>query len=414
MKKVECSAQATNKLAKSVLRSLGRITLAVVLPLFFSSSSCANQKLSNVGLKKAESQLEGLREITVSQNRIPRSINPDKSVKWIEEPYDWTEGFWSGTCWMMYDYTKDKKWKESAEKSQKIFLEHKNLTNDHDLGFIFNNSYGLAYKITGEEQYKKVLIDAANSLCTRFNPKVGCIQSWDVTDNWQSLRGWKFPVIVDNLMNLEMLFEVSKLTGDNKYRDIAIAHANTTLKNHFRPDASSYHVVDYDPETGTVLKRVTAQGYANESAWARGQAWALYGYTMCYRYTNDKKYLDFAQRVAAFILNHPNYPADGVPYWDFNAPDIPNAIRDASSGAIMASAFLELCKYTHNKYLANAQHILKSLASDKYAAKPGENGNFILKQSVGSLPHGREVNVPLNYADYYFLEALTRLKEMNL
>jgi rhamnogalacturonyl hydrolase YesR len=215
-------------------------------------------------------------------------------------------------------------------------------------------------------------------------------------------------------MNLEMLFEVSKITGDNKYREIAIAHANTTLKNHFRPDASSYHVVDYDPETGAVLKRITAQGYANESAWARGQAWALYGYTLCYRYTNDKKYLDIAQRVASFILNHPNYPADGVPYWDFNAPDIPNALRDASSGAIMASAFLELCKYTDNKYLANAQHILKSLATDKYTAKTGENGNFILQHSVGSLPHGGEVNVPLNYADYYFVEALMRLKEMNL
>jgi len=414
MKKVECRAQATNELVRSVLRNFGKLILVVTLPLFLNSSSCATQKLSVSGLKRAENQLEGLREIAVNQNRIPRSINPDKSVKWIEEPYDWTEGFWSGTCWMIYDFSKDKKWKEAAEKSQKIFLEHKNLTNDHDLGFIFNNSYGLAYKITGEEQYKQVLIDAANSLCTRFNPKIGCIQSWDVKDNWQSLRGWKFPVIVDNLMNLEMLFEASKITGDNKYRDIAIAHANTTLKNHFRPDASSFHVVDYDPESGAAVKKVTAQGFANESAWARGQAWALYGYTMCYRYTNDTKYLDFAQRIASFILNHPNYPADGVPYWDFNAPDIPNAMRDASSGAIMASAFLELCKYTDNKYLANAKHILKSLATDSYSAKPGENGNFILKHSVGSLPHGREVNVPLNYADYYFIEALKRLKEMNL
>jgi len=395
-------------------RNLMPFFLMATALLFLSSNSCANQKVSQVGLENAEKQLSGLLDVATQNNKIPRSINPDKSVKWIEEPYDWTEGFWPGTCWMMYESSKNEKWKKGAIASQQIFLAHKDLTNDHDLGFIFNNSYGLAYKITGDNQYKQVLIDAANSLSTRFNAKVGCIQSWDVVDNWQSLRGWKFPVIVDNLMNLEMLFEVSKLTGDNKYRDIAIAHANTTMKNHFRPDASSYHVVDYDPETGVVLKRVTAQGYANESAWARGQAWALYGYTLCYRYTNDKKYLDFAQRVAAFILNHPNYPADGVPYWDFNAPDIPNAIRDASSAAIMASAFLELCKHTDNKYLANAQHILKSLASDKYAAKPGENGNFILKQSVGSLPHGREVNVPLNYADYYFVEALTRLKEMNL
>jgi len=177
MKKKQDRVQIGNIFRKSMLTKLSRISLTIVLPLFLLSSSCANQKLSIAGLKKAENQLAGLREMAVNQNRIPRSTNPDKSVKWIEEPYDWTEGFWSGTCWLMYDYNKDQKWKEAAEKSQKIFLEHKNLTNDHDLGFIFNNSYGLAYKITGEEQYKKVLIDAANSLCTRFNPKVGCIQS---------------------------------------------------------------------------------------------------------------------------------------------------------------------------------------------------------------------------------------------
>lgn len=400
-------------LGNKLFRIVGVIAFLVIAQSFLSPSICTSNKLSISALKKAESQLERLREIAVNQSRIPRSVNPDNSVKWIEEPFDWTEGFWSGTCWMMYDFSKDKKWKEAAIKSQELFLEHKNLTNDHDLGFIFNNSYGLAYKITGEEQYKQVIIDAANSLCTRFNPIVGCIQSWDVIDNWQSLRGWKFPVIVDNLMNLEILFEVSNLTGDIKYRNIAIAHANTTLKNHFRPDASSFHVVDYDPETGEVLQQVTHQGFANESAWARGQAWALYGYTMCYRYTNDKKYLDFAQKIASFILNHPNYPADGVPYWDFNAPDIPNAFRDASSGAIISSALLELCKYTDYKYLENAKHILKSLSSDSYSALFVDNGYFVLKHSVGNLPRGREVNVPLNYADYYYIEALKRLKEMN-
>jgi rhamnogalacturonyl hydrolase YesR len=348
------------------------------------------------------------------QNIIPRTLHPDNTVKAIFPVYDWTEGFWSGTCWMMYEFSKNEKWKNEAIASQKVFVAHKDLTNDHDLGFIFNNSFGKAYKITGEKQYKEVLIDASNALITRFNPKVGCIQSWDVVDNWQSKRGWKFPVIIDNMMNLEMLFEASLLTGDVKYREVAIKHANTTMNNHFRPDASSYHVVDYDPETGAAVKKVTAQGYANESAWARGQAWALYGYTMCYRYTNDKTYLDFAQRIASLILNHPNYPADGVPYWDFNAPNIPQAYRDASSAAIMASAFLELCSYTDNKYLGNAQHILKSLTSDKYTAKNGKNGNFILKHSVGSLPHNNEIDVPLNYADYYYIEALNRLKEKNL
>lgn len=385
--------------------------------LLFSSTilGCAtNNDMVDSRLQNAEKQLTVLRTASLQENNIPRSTNKEGGIRWIETPYDWTEGFWSGTCWMLYEHTKDNQWKEAAIISQKLIKHHKDLTNDHDLGFIFNNSYGKAYRITGEEQYKQVLIDASNALITRFNEKVGCIQSWDVVGNWQAERGWRFPVIIDNLMNLEMLFEASNLTGDSTYNHIAIAHANTTMQNHFRPDGSSYHVVDYDPETGEVLHRVTAQGFADESAWARGQAWALYGYTMCYRYTKDKKYLGFAERIANFILTHPNYPEDGVPYWDFNAPNIPNEIRDASSGAIMASALLELSTYTNDKYLKPALHILNSLSGDTYTAEPGENGNFVLKHSVGSIPHGNEIDVPLNYADYYYIEALVRLKERRL
>ena len=258
------------------------------------------------------------------------------------------------------------------------------------------------------------MIDAANSLCTRYNSKVGCIQSWDVNDNWQSLRGWTFPVIIDNMMNLELLFEVYNFTKDEKYKNIAISHANTTMKEHYKSNGSSYHVVDYDPDTGKAMKRVTAQGYSNESAWARGQAWGLYGFTMCYRFTKDKRYLEFAEKIAEFILNHQNYPADGVPFWDFDAPDIPHAKRDASSGAILASALLELCEYTDDKYFNEAYHILKSLSSHKYKAKLGENGHFVLKHSVGSIPHNSTVDVPLNYADYYYIEALIRLKDKEL
>ncbi|MFT4092932.1 MAG: glycoside hydrolase family 88 protein [Niabella sp.] len=362
-------------------------------------------------LQHAAQQLTGLREAAIKANNIPRSIQKNGQIRWIETPYDWTEGFWPGTCWMLFEKTKDQEWQQAAIAAQKIYKDHKNLTNDHDLGFIFNNSYGKAYRITGDTSYKQVLTDAANSLITRFNKNVGCIQSWDVTSGWQKERGWKFPVIIDNLMNLELLFEASNITGDTKYKDIAIAHANTTMRNHFRPDGSSYHVVNYDPETGEVLSRVTAQGFADESAWARGQAWALYGYTMCYRYTKDKKYLDFAEKIAGFILNHPNYPKDGVPYWDFNAPNIPDEKRDASAGAIMAAAFIELSNYTNGKYLKNAEHIVNTLSGNVFAAKPGENGNFILRHSVGSIPHGNEVDVPLNYADYYYIEALIRLSD---
>lgn len=385
-----------------------------IISLVFVLIGCKSADFSAVNLKKSEERLISLRTISMKENKIPRTIEKDGSIRWVADGYDWTKGFWPGVCWMEYENTLDPKWKEAAESKQKLFLSDKDLTNDHDLGFLFNNSYGKAYKITKNPKYKQVLIDASNSLITRFNKNVGCIQSWDVVGNWQSERGWKFPVIIDNMMNLEMLFEVSILTGDEKYKEIAITHANTTMKNHFRPDGSSFHVVDYNPETGNIASRVTAQGYANESAWARGQAWGLYSYTMCYRYTKNKKYLDFAEKIAAFILNNPNYPVDGVPYWDFNAPNIPNAPRDASSAAIMASAFLELSSYTNDKYMKEAMNILESLASDSYTSKIGENGNFVLTKSVGSLPHCNEISVPLNYADYYYIEALMGLKKLGL
>src|SRR5690606_23444436 len=336
---------------------------------------CQTDNSSKVLLDRSEKQLSTLRTAAREESKNPRTLTKDGHIHWIQSSYDWTEGFWPGTCWTLYEVSKDKKWKEAATASQKLFEEHKDLTTDHDLGFIFNNSYGKAYRITKEERYKQVLLDAARALSTRFNDTVGCIQSWDVDHGWQAERGWKFPVIIDNMMNLEMLFEASDITADSSYRKIAVAHANTTMANHFRPDGSSFHVVDYDPATGKVAPQVTAQGYSDESAWARGQAPALYGYTMCYRHTKDKQYLNFAEKIAAVILNHPNYPEDGVPYWDFDAPNIPNEIRDASSGAILASALLELSSYTDDKYLASAQHILDSLASDTYTAKTGENGN---------------------------------------
>jgi unsaturated chondroitin disaccharide hydrolase len=387
---------------------------AVILSLAMMVSACKSTEFSDNALKSSELQLDALREISIKNNKIPRTIEKNGSIRWVLDSYDWTKGFWPGVCWMQYEITKDVKWKEAAEANQKIFLSDKDLTHDHDLGFLFNNSYGKAYKITKDPKYRQVLIDASNSLITRFNKNVGCIQSWDLKDNWQSKKGWSFPVIIDNMMNLEMLFEVSILTGDDKYKEIAITHANTTMKNHFRPDGSSYHVVDYNPQTGNVISRITAQGYADESAWARGQSWGLYAYTMCYRYTKDKKYLDFAEKIAKFILDNPNYPNDGVPYWDYNAPDIPNAPRDASSGAILASGLLELSTYTNDKYLKQATHILQSLATENYTAKLGENGHFVLKNSVGSLPMGNEVSVPLNYADYYYIEALMGLKKRGI
>ncbi|ETZ21372.1 hypothetical protein N824_28295 [Pedobacter sp. V48] len=277
------------------------------------------------------------------------------------------------------------------------------------MGFKVYCSIGTGYRLTKDPHYKEVIIESAQTLSKRFNPKTGVIRSWDhSTDKWVN------PVIIDNMMNLELLFEATKLTGDSSLYKIAVSHANTTMKNHFRADYSSYHVIDYDPNTGAVLKKNTHQGFSHESAWARGQAWALYGYTMCYRYTKDPAYLNQAEHVAAFILNHKNMPKDLVPYWDFDAPGIPNEPRDASAAAVIASGLYELTGYSSNKdlYKSKADLMLQSL-STKYISPKGENKGFILLHSTGSKPSNSEVDVPISYADYYYLEALLRYKALS-
>ncbi|MFK5972858.1 MAG: glycoside hydrolase family 88 protein [Flavobacteriaceae bacterium] len=366
---------------------------------------------SHLLLANAEKQLNLQRLEAEAANKIPRTITADGDLHWTKENFDWTEGFFPGSCWYLYEATKDEKWKNAAEKFQILFEDHKFRTTNHDLGFVFNCSFGNAYRLTKTEAYKQVMITAADSLVTRFNPKTASIKSWDVDKGWQSKRNWKFPVIIDNMMNLELLFKVSEMTGDAHYKEIAIAHANATLKNHFRKNNSSYHVVDYDPETGEVRGKQTAQGFADESSWARGQAWGIYGYTLCYRYTKDERYLAQAQKIAKYILEEKSTPDDGIPYWDYNAPKIPNEPRDVSAAAITVSALIELDGYTQESYLPAINKQLNSLASDRYTAKIGDNHNFILKHSVGSIPHNNEIDVPLNYADYYYLEALIRYQK---
>ena len=362
-------------------------------------------------IEHAEKQLTLQLAEAEKVNRIPRTINSDGDLHWAKEGFDWTEGFFAGSLWYMFENTNDKKWKHAAEKFQALFEDHKNYTTYHDLGFVFNCSYGNGYRLTKDETFKQIMITAGDSLLTRFNPTVGCIKSWDVDKGWQSERNWMFPVIIDNMMNLEMLFELTELTGNQKYKEVAIKHANTTLKNHFRKDNSSYHVVDYNPDTGKVRGKQTAQGFADESSWARGQAWGLYGYTVCYRYTKDQRYLEQAQKIADYIINYKETPNDGIPYWDYNADNIPNEPRDVSAAAITVSALIELNAYSDVEYLSAIDKILSSLASDKYTAKIGENKSFILKHSVGSIPHGSEIDVPLNYADYYYLEALMKYQK---
>lgn len=252
------------------------------------------------------------------------------------------------------------------------------------------------------------MLIGAKSLATRFDPKVGVIKSWN------KFQSFDYPVIIDNMMNLEFLFWAARESGSKEFYNICLSHADSTLKHHFRPSGSSYHLVCYD-KNGKVLRKKTAQGYADYSAWARGQAWAFYGYTAMYRETKKKKYLAQAQQITSYILNNPNLPKDKIPYWDYNAPNIPNEERDASAAAITASALLELSTMRVAKaedYFKNAEATLQSLSPPAYKAKIGENNYFILMHSTGHKPANSEMDMPLIYADYYYLEALLRYQAL--
>ncbi|MFB0496593.1 glycoside hydrolase family 88 protein [Mucilaginibacter sp. NFR10] len=339
--------------------------------------------------------------------QFPKTYHPNTDKFETSNSSWWCSGFYSGTLLNLYQQTKDAELLNQANENLKGLEKEQYNKGTHDLGFMMYCSFGTANHLEPKPEYKEILINSAKSLSTRFNPTVGCIRSWNSKAN-------DFLVIIDNMMNLELLFYATKATGDSSFYKIAVTHANTTMKNHFRPDFSSYHVINYDEQTGAVKEKKTAQGFANESAWARGQSWGLYGYTVMYRETKDKKYLEQAKNIAHFILTNPNLPADKIPYWDYNAPNIPNALRDASAASVMASALLELCRYVDKKdgqeYFNTAQTIIKNLSAPAYKADLNTNGGFILKHSVGHFPAGTEVDVPLTYADYYFVEAMERYK----
>ena len=344
------------------------------------------------------------------EDLLPRTLDTVGNLVTAKSSW-WTSGFFPGCLWYLYEYSKDGKIKEYAEMMTARIEKEKNNTGTHDLGFMLYCSFGNGLRVTGNKNYIEVLLTGAKSLSTRFRPKIGCIQSWN------SRKGWQCPVIIDNMMNLEFLMWAFKSSGDSSYYKICVSHSDTTMKNHFRPDYSSYHVVSYDTITGRVEKKQTSQGASDESAWARGQSWGLYGYTVMFRETKLVKYLNQAIHIADFMIDNPNMPQDKIPYWDFNAPGIPNAKRDVSAAAVMASALIELSGYVQpelgKKYLGIAETQLRSLSSSAYLAKAGKNGNFILMHSVGSIPGKSEVDVPLTYADYYFIEALLRYKSLS-
>ena len=380
-----------------------------LLSLFVLGSCSAERDPKIASLKHAigvaDSQLLDAAAELDTTNCFPRSLMPRFRAV---DAKDWTSGFFPGSLWQCYRFTGDEKLLAEAEKYTGRLEGIQYYKGTHDLGFMVFCSFGQQMQTLHDRHSEAVIVEAAKSLVSRCDPRIGLIRSWDFGE-------WNYPVIIDNMMNLELLMWAADRSGDKSlrvYRDVAGRHADITMKNHFRDDASSFHVVSYNDD-GTVESRGTFQGYSDSSAWARGQAWGLYGYTMCYRETGDAKYLKHAERIADFIMHHPNTPADRIPYWDYNAPDIPDAPRDASAAAIMASAFVDLSSLTNKpeekgRYLKMAEKQLRTLASDAYLARPGENGNFLLMHSVGSRPDNHEIDVPLTYADYYFLEALLK------
>ena len=353
-------------------------------------------------------QQTALMDSLAPADRFPASWEHDGTTRY-NSAKGWISGFFPGNIWYLYEYTGDAKWLEAARRRTAQLEPLRHYTQTHDVGFMVGCPCSLAYRLTRDDYYKQLMIDASEALISRFNPTVGLIRSWNNKDG----KANPFRVIIDNMMNLEMLFLASEFTGDRRYRDIAVTHADNTLKNHFRADNSCFHILCYDTETGKVVTQKGGQGYSQTSAWSRGQSWGLYGFTMCYRFTHDRRYLDRAVKSAEYFINHPNLPEDMVPYWDYYAPGIPDEPRDASAAAVTASALLELAKYVPEKeklYYKTAKKILRSLASDRYLIPTGKKNGFLIDHSVGSKPSKSQVDVPIIYGDYYFLEALLRLK----
>jgi hypothetical protein len=357
-------------------------------------------------LKYAMKCTEEAKKLAANKKLVsPRTVEKEGSLR-IVPPRDWCSGFFPGSLWQMYAYNHDSYWRQEAVSYTWPIEEMKRYKGTHDLGFVIYNSFGQAYRLTGERSYRDVALQAAGSLVSRYRDQVKAIRSWD-----HNKDKWDYPVIIDNMMNLELLFWATAETGDSIYHKIAVNHANTTLKNHFRDDHSSYHVVSYDTITGNVAKKITHQGIHDESIWSRGQAWGLYGYTMCYRFTKDPAYLDQAEKIAGFFFNLPDLPSDLIPYWDMKDPAIPQSPRDASAAAVFASALYELSVYTSasmsNTYKKWADTIVENLEAH-YQAEPGTEKGFLLLHSTGNYPSNDEVDVPISYSDYYYLEALLR------
>lgn len=391
------------------MKNLSNFILIIASVFFIYACGTSNENTkseSTITKDLLSARYDRLLSYSVDSVSFPRSYTrAENSVRGVL-PSDWTSGFFPGNLWLLHKLTGDDEYKRKAIEWTAYMENEKYNDRTHDMGFKIYCSYGNGYKETNREDYKDIIIKSAKTLCTRFNKNVGSIRSWDFNSDV-----WEFPVIIDNMMNLELLFEATRLSGDSTFHHIAVTHANKTLKNHYREDGSSYHVLVYDTINGNVLDKVTHQGISDESIWARGQAWGVYGYTMSYRYTKDPTYLARAESSAAFYLNHPTLREDGIPYWDFKDPAIPDAPRDVSAATVMASALLELSSFTNNdEYAAYSNKVIQSLTSKEYVLHADLSAPFILDHSTGNWPKKDEMDEPIVYADYYFLESLLRSK----
>lgn len=387
----------------------------ICVAMIFISLCCYAKKGVDVesNLSYCNAQVSRSLPLLTDSKMMPRNITQSGVKHWSCTPiHDWTSGFWSGVLWYSYEFSKDESIRLAAERfSRALFPIAVRKAENHDLGFMMFCSLGNGYRLTGDPRYKQIILRAADSLSRLFNPVVGTINSWPGANR---SNGWQHNTIIDNMLNLEMLFWAAKNGGGQRLYDIAYSHAKVTMNNQFRDDNSTCHVVLYDTISGKRIKQITHQGYSDLSTWARGQAWAVYGFTMSYRETKDAEFLQTAQKAADMYLKQ--LPHDLIPYWDFNAPAIPDEPRDASAAAIVASALLELSQYVDSKpkakeYKRAAIGMLESLSSERYQSR--DKNNAFLLHSTGHKPNNSEIDVPIIYADYYYIEALTRLKKMN-
>ncbi|MFR9521582.1 MAG: glycoside hydrolase family 88 protein [Rikenellaceae bacterium] len=382
------------------------ITLAL-FPLLFAqcvSNDVSSSSALDYCAEQVTHSIESLQPLDPTMT--PRNIAPGATswnlVKVQKE--EWCAGFWPGVLWYNYEYTQDEQDLRNAQiYTEGLYDIAMAPAYDHDLGFLIYCSYGNGYRLTKNEAYKDVILTSAENLSKLFNPNAGTILSWP--REIDKFGGHN--TIIDNMINLEMLFWAEENGGSKTLRDIAISHADRTMETLFRPDGTSYHVAVFNPVSGEHIRSCTHQGYADDTMWARGQTWGIYGFTMCYRFTQDPKYLAFAEKLAAVFLK--DLPQDMVPYWDYNDPTIPNAYRDTSAAAVAASALLELSTYVPGKgYLETAKEILTSLDANY---RNNDAPAFLL-HSTGNYPAGSEIDYSIIYADYYYYEALLRLKRL--